>query len=75
MFPLVSAWMWFASRAMGLEPTKARVLKAHAAIAEKPETLVRSVLQQTTGRPFYNLSRLDFVRLLCRSTGKLGYGA
>ena len=47
-----------------LGPTKAQVLKQHAAIKSKPETVVRSLLAKITGRPFYNLSRLDFAKLL-----------
>ncbi|MBI3805374.1 MAG: SAM-dependent DNA methyltransferase [Nitrospirae bacterium] len=47
-----------------LAPTKAEVLKKHAAIKTKPENVVRSLLQKTTGRPFYNLSKLDFSTLL-----------
>src|SRR5262249_51656937 len=40
------------------------VLKKHATIKSKPESVVRSVLEKVTGRPFYNLSRFDFQRLL-----------
>lgn len=47
-----------------LAPTKSEVLKKHAAIKTKPESVVRSLLQKTTGRPFYNLSKLDFSTLL-----------
>lgn len=47
-----------------LAPTKAQVLKQHAAIKSKPETVVRSLLAKITGRPFYNLSKLDFAKLL-----------
>ena len=47
-----------------LAPTKARVLARHSKIKAKPETLVRSLLEKITGRPFYNLSKLDFPRLL-----------
>lgn len=48
-----------------LAPTKAQTLKAHAAIKTKPESVVRSLLRKTTGgRPFYNLSKLDFSTLL-----------
>lgn len=47
-----------------LEPTRAQVLKAYPAIADKPESLVSSRLQHITGRPFYNMSRFDFARLL-----------
>ena len=36
--------------------TKEKVLEAHAAIKTKPENVVRSLLQKTTGRPFYNLN-------------------
>ena len=47
-----------------LEPTKARVLAEHPTIKTKPETVVRSLLEKITGRPFYNLSKLDLPRLL-----------
>ena len=47
-----------------LEPTKAQVLAEHPKIKAKPETVVRSLLEKITGRPFYNLSRLDIPRLL-----------
>ena len=47
-----------------LEPTKARVLAEHPRIKAKPETVVRSLLEKITGRPFYNLSKLDFHKLL-----------
>jgi type I restriction enzyme M protein len=47
-----------------LAPTKAQVLKEYSAIKTKPESIVRSLLQKTTGRAFYNLSKLDFEKLL-----------
>ncbi len=47
-----------------LEPTKAKVLAKHPKIKVKPETVVRSLLERITGRPFYNLSKLDLPRLL-----------
>ena len=47
-----------------LAPTKAKVLEKHAEIKGKPDTVVRSMLQKVTGRPFYNLSKLDFATLL-----------
>src|SRR5438876_6798805 len=47
-----------------LAPTKAQVLKEYAAIKSKPENVVRRLLEKTTRRPFYNLSRLDFAKLL-----------
>ncbi len=47
-----------------LAPTKAQVLQKYAAIKTKPENVIRSLLQKITGRPFYNLSKLDFARLL-----------
>jgi len=47
-----------------LAPAKAKVLKEHAAIKAKPENVVRSLLQKITRRPFYNLSKLDFAKLL-----------
>jgi type I restriction enzyme M protein len=47
-----------------LAPTKAQVLKEHAAIKVKPESIIRHKLSQITDHPFYNLSKLDFPRLL-----------
>lgn len=47
-----------------LAPTKERVLKESRSIKGKPETVVRSLLQKITKRPFYNLSKLDFPKLL-----------
>ena len=47
-----------------LAPTKAQVLAKHPKIKAKPETVVRSFLEKITGRPFYNLSKLDLPRLL-----------
>src|SRR5436190_7274584 len=47
-----------------LEPTKEVVLARQAEFAGRPEAIVRSVLEKAAGRPFYNLSRLDFGRLL-----------
>lgn len=47
-----------------LAPTKEKVLKQHPVIKDKPETVVRSLLQKITKRPFYNLSKLDFSKLL-----------
>ncbi|MDP2240916.1 MAG: class I SAM-dependent DNA methyltransferase [Burkholderiales bacterium] len=47
-----------------LAPTKAQVLKKHAEIKGKPDSVVRSLLHKVSGRPFYNLSKLDFKRLL-----------
>ena len=47
-----------------LAPTKARVLAEHPKIKTKPETVVRSLLEKITGRPLYNLSKLDLPKLL-----------
>ena len=47
-----------------LAPTKVQVLKEHAAIKGKPENVVRSLLEKVTTRPFYNLSKMDFTKLL-----------
>ncbi len=47
-----------------LAPTKAQVLAEHPNIKTKPKTVVRSLLERITGRPFYNLSRLDLPKLL-----------
>jgi type I restriction enzyme M protein len=47
-----------------LAPTKAQVVAEHPSIKTKPETVVRRLLEQITGRPFYNLSKLDLPKLL-----------
>ena len=47
-----------------LAPTKAAVLKVHEANKTRPESMLVKLLQDASGRPFYNLSRLDFPRLL-----------
>ncbi|HHG90246.1 MAG TPA: SAM-dependent DNA methyltransferase [Devosia sp.] len=47
-----------------LAPTKHAVLEQFKTVKTKPETVVRSLLQKTSGYPFYNLSKLDFPRLL-----------
>jgi type I restriction enzyme M protein len=47
-----------------LAPTKYLVLAEHPKIKTKPETVVRSLLEKITGRPFYNLSKLDLGKLL-----------
>ncbi|MBC7943904.1 MAG: SAM-dependent DNA methyltransferase [Burkholderiales bacterium] len=47
-----------------LLPTKARALAEYGAIKSKPENVVLSLLRKVTGHAFYNLSRLDFAKLL-----------
>jgi hypothetical protein len=47
-----------------LAPTKAAVLEEYSSIKKKPETVVRSFLQKITRRPFYNLGKFDFQKLL-----------
>lgn len=47
-----------------LASTKVQVLAEHSQIKAKPETVVRSLLGKVTGRPFYNLSKLDLPKLL-----------
>ncbi|MGH8175499.1 MAG: type I restriction-modification system subunit M [Steroidobacter sp.] len=47
-----------------LGPTKARVLAEHPKIKTKPETVIRSLLEKITARPFYNLSKMDLPKLL-----------
>jgi type I restriction enzyme M protein len=47
-----------------LAPTKERVLAEHEKVRSKPETVVAGVLGKITGRSFYNVSKLDFARLL-----------
>ena len=47
-----------------LAGTKEEVLAADAAYGGSSETVRRSLLEQASGRPFYNTSKLDFERLL-----------
>jgi len=47
-----------------LADTKAAVLAEHALIKTKPETIIRHKLEAITKRQFYNLSKLDFKKLL-----------
>jgi len=47
-----------------LVPTKAKVLEEFKAVKTKPETIIRHRLSLVTGRPFYNLSKLDMQKLL-----------
>ena len=47
-----------------LTATKAKVLEEYPKIKGKPENVVRSLLQKISKRPFYNLSKLDFAKLL-----------
>jgi len=47
-----------------LAPTKAKVLREYETLKLKPESVVSGVLQKVAGRPFYNISKLDFPRLL-----------
>ena len=42
-----------------LSPTKNIALETFSQYMSKPESIVRSVMQQVTGYPFYNLSRLE----------------
>lgn len=47
-----------------LAPTKAKVLEEFKTLKGKSENVVQSRLREITGVPFYNLSKLDFGRLL-----------
>src|ERR1700758_3114692 len=47
-----------------LAPTKAQALKEYPGIKGKPENVVRSLMQKITKRAFYNVSKLDFAKLL-----------
>ena len=44
-----------------LEPTKTQVLAEPPNIKAKPETVVRSLLEKITGRPFYHLSKSGYM--------------
>ncbi len=43
-----------------LARTKQAVLEQYKTIKTKPQTVINSLMQKTTGYPFYNLSKLDF---------------
>ena len=47
-----------------LAPTKQDVLDAYGTLAGKGENIVRARLCEVSGERFYNLSRLDFPKLL-----------
>jgi type I restriction enzyme M protein len=47
-----------------LAPTKQAVLDAHKSLKGKSENIIRPKLCEITGTQFYNLSKLDFTRLL-----------
>src|SRR6516165_2919504 len=47
-----------------LAPTKARILEEYKEIQNRPESVVRSLLERITNRPSSHLSRLDFANLL-----------
>jgi type I restriction enzyme M protein len=47
-----------------LAPTKAEVLKVHKNLKGKSENIIQAGLREVTGVPFYNLSKLDFQKLL-----------
>lgn len=47
-----------------LEPTKQDVLTAHTKLKGKSENIIRPKLCDITGTQFYNLSKLDFTKLL-----------
>lgn len=47
-----------------LAPSKAKVLEEFKILKGKSENVVQSRLRELTGVPFYNLSKLDFNRLL-----------
>lgn len=47
-----------------LAPTKQRVLDAHESLKGKSENIIRPRLYEVSGERFYNLSKLDFSKLL-----------
>ena len=47
-----------------LEPTKEKAIEVFNGIKGKPEGVIRVRMEQVTGHGFYNLSKLDFPRLL-----------
>lgn len=44
-----------------LEPTKAKALTTFNEFKSKPESIVRNKMQEATGYPFYNLSRMELI--------------
>jgi type I restriction enzyme M protein len=47
-----------------LAPTKAKVLEKYEKVKERPDKVVQSQLCSVAGLDFYNISKLDFARLL-----------
>ncbi len=47
-----------------LAPTKSKVLAEYEKLKGKSDTIINAKLQEITGVPFYNLSKLDFSRLI-----------
>ncbi len=47
-----------------LEPTKAKVLEEYKALKGKSENIISAKMREITGVSFYNISKLDFKRLL-----------
>ena len=47
-----------------LTPSKDKVLQEHGKIKDKSENIIHARLAEITGVPFYNLSKLDFSKLL-----------
>lgn len=47
-----------------LDPTKAKVLEEFQSLKGKSENIINAKLREITGVPFYNLSKLNFPRLL-----------
>src|SRR3954468_19532416 len=47
-----------------LTPTREQVLNEYESIKSKPETVVRTLLEKQAGYPFYNLSKLEFGKLI-----------
>lgn len=47
-----------------LAPTKDKVLAEHPKIENRPETVVRSLVEKITGYPFFNLSKMDLPKVL-----------
>lgn len=47
-----------------LAPTKAKVLEEYDKLKGKSDNIIYARLKEITGVPFYNLSKLDFARLL-----------
>ncbi|MFW6020281.1 MAG: type I restriction-modification system subunit M [Bacteroidales bacterium] len=47
-----------------LEPTKEKALAKYAKVSYKSDNIIKNNMQEVTGLPFYNISKLNFAKLL-----------